>query len=237
MAIQIVNEAVQLGVAVEPADVGLKQTYWRVIEILDLESDDKGDAPHLLLEVQDEYGNPISGARLSVRWQGGEEELTTGEMDEQAPGANFSMWKGQVCAVRALGCPSDGVVNLRTDQPDDPLGPLGSLHSFRVAWQRTVKKVFSHYVLFGAPDDPQTQANLVISLGFILRFKPAFGFKAEEAELAERVTIIGGQGSVPLDVQDRLEEAGCWVHRIEGDSRSVDRVLTELQKSGLSFPE
>ncbi len=39
----------------------------------------------------------------------------------------------------------------------------------------------------------------------------------QEAELAERVTIIGGTSTVSLDDQDRLEEAGCWIHRIEGE--------------------
>lgn len=237
MATRKVNEAEAYGVSIEPADVGLGESYWRAVGVRHLTPAENGGNHHIYMDLLGEYGESLSGSILRVTWDGGEEEVITEDKGPEEPAANLPMWKGQICSVQALDLPCDRVLNLHTEHPDEEGGNTLYHHSFHIVWQRAIKKIFNHYVLFGAADDPQTQANLVIALGYILRYKPAFGFKVEEAELAERVTIIGGAGAVSFDAQDRLEDAGCWVHRIDGDSRAIDRVLTELQKSGAPFPD
>ena len=237
MATRKTNEAEAYGVSIEPADVGLGESYWRIVTVRHLTPEENRGKHHIFMDFLGDYGEPISGPRLRVTWEGGEETVVSEDKGPSEPAANFPIWKGQICNVEVLDLPSDHVSNLHTEHPDEGGGNTLYHHSFHVVWQRAVKKVFNHYVLFGPADDPQTQANLVIALGYILRYKPAFGFKTEEAELADRVTIIGGVNAVSFDAQDRLEEAGCWVYRIEGDSRAIDRVLTDLQKSGAPFPD
>lgn len=235
--VQPVNDAESYGVRIAPADVGLGETYWRVMRVHHLTPAENRGNHHLYLDVLDEYGQPAVGTRLRIAWEGGEEELEIEPTAPGEPGAAFPLGQGQVCTVEVLGLPSDRVLNLHTEHPDEDAGNSLYHHSFYLVWQKAIKKVFAHYVLFGPPDHPQTQANLIIALGYILRFKPAFGFKVEEAALAERVTIIGGPDVIPVEAQERLEEAGCWVYRIEGDSRAIDRVLTDLLKQGIPFPE
>jgi hypothetical protein len=237
MGDQVINDAELYGVSIEPADVGLGKAYWRIKRLHHLTPEENGGNHHIYCDLVSERGEPIVGGTLRVTWPGGAEEVTTQDKEHDQPGANFPISVGQMCAVEALGAPSERAVGLHAEHPDEGAGNTLYHHSFYVVWQRTLKKVFSHYVLFGPPEDSQTQADLIIAMGYILRFKPAFGFKVQEAELAERVTIIGGTEAVSLDDQDVLEEAGCWVHRIEGDSRSVDRVLNELQKGGHPFPQ
>ena len=237
MATRKVNEAESYGVSIEPADVGLGETYWRVVRVHHLTPEENVGNSHICMDLIGEYGEPIIGASVRVTWEGGQEDMITEERGPEEPCASFAMWKGQICGAQVVDLPSDRVLNLHTEHPDEAEGNTLYHHSFHIVWQRTIKKIFSHYVLFGPADDPQTQANMIIALGYILRYKPAFGFKVDEAELADRVTIIGGASAVSYDEQDRLESAGCWVHRIEGDSRAIDRVLSELQKSGAPFPD
>ncbi|MBC7242571.1 MAG: hypothetical protein H5T60_09015 [Anaerolineae bacterium] len=235
--VQPVNDAESYGVRIAPAEVGLGETYWRVTRVHHLTPAENRGGHHLFLDVLDEYGQPAVGTRLRIAWEGGEEELEIEPTAPGEPGAVFPLGQGQVCSVEVLGLPSDRVLHLHTEHPDEEAGNSLYHHSFYLVWQKAIKKVFAYYVLFGPPDHPQTQANLIIALGYILRFKPAFGFKVEEAALAERVTIIGGPDVIPVEAQERLEEAGCWVYRIEGDSRAIDRVLTDLLKQGILFPE
>jgi hypothetical protein len=224
------------GVTVEPAEVALGQTYWRMTEVHHLTPQENRGNHHLFLKASDEYGQPVPGARVRVSWDGGQEDVLLDEPGDEAE-TGFPMSKGHVYSVQAIGLPADLVSGLHVEHPDEGAGNMLYRHSFRLSWQRVTKKVFSHYVMFGPPEDGATQANMIIALGYILKFKPAFGFKIEEAALADRVTIIGGVEQIPYEVQDQLEEAGCWVHRIEGDSRAIDRVLTDLQRRGVPFPQ
>jgi len=236
MANPELNEMETLGVKIEPARVGLGETYWRVVGVHPLLTLDEGGETgrrFLAASALDEHGKAILGARLRVAWPGGEEIIAAPAEKGAIQEVNFTLAPGRTYTLEPADVPGERVIGLS----DELLGDQSeeSSNAIRVVWQRAVKKIFAHYVLFGSAQDPQTRANMIIALGYILRFKPAFGFRVEEAELAERVTIIGGPGSVSFDVQERLEAAGCWVYRIEGDGRAIDRVLGELQKSGQPF--
>jgi len=232
MANSELENAAALGVKIEPAHVSLGDTFWRIVRVRALAPEDVGGEGErqAYAGVVDEHNKTIWGARLRVSWPGGEGIIATPAEKGEVTQACFTLLPGRVYAIEPADAPGERVSGLVGDNA----GAAGP-DRIEVIWQRAIKKIFPHYVLFGAAQDPQTQANLIIALGYLLRFKPAFGFRVEEAELAERVTIIGGAGSVPFDVQDRLDAAGCWVYRIEGDGRAIDRILGDLQKSGQPF--
>ncbi|MGB3219559.1 MAG: N-acetylmuramoyl-L-alanine amidase [Anaerolineae bacterium] len=71
---------------------------------------------------------------------------------------------------------------------------------------------------------------------YIARFEPTVGFSPDEAKLADYVTIIGGPGGTPGDVDDKLRAAGVKVERIAGaDFTDTKRQLDSLAESGRRF--
>jgi septal ring factor EnvC (AmiA/AmiB activator) len=71
---------------------------------------------------------------------------------------------------------------------------------------------------------------------YIARFNPTVGFSLDEAKLAEYVTIVGGPGGTPGDVDDKLRAAGVKVERIAGaDFADTKRQLDSLADSGRRF--
>ncbi len=226
-----------LGVKIEPAHVSLGATFWRITQVRPLVAEENGGASErrVCASMVDERGKPAWGTRLRISWPGGEGIIALPTDKDEAPEACFTLAPGRVFAVEPADAPGERASGLVDETiagaAEGDASPAGVL----ITWQRAIKKIFAHYVLFGAAQDAHTQANVIIALSYLLSFKPAFGFRVEEAELAERVTIIGGAGSVSFDTQERLEAAGCWVYRIEGDSRAIDRILGDLQKSGRPF--
>ena len=66
--------------------------------------------------------------------------------------------------------------------------------------------------------------------------KPTVGFSPDEAKLADYVTIIGGPGGTPGDVDDKLRAVGVKVERIAGaDFTDTKRQLDSLAESGRRF--
>lgn len=219
-----------LGIEVLPAEVSLGESYWRVTRLQSLSQADDPGEPRLYVDLLNEFGQPALGERIRVEFEDGVQEYEVQVALAGEPGIIVPLSGRRMQRVAlAGGVPTDAVVIAR--EGSSPAG----IHSLYLIWQQTLKKVFDHYVLFGPPDSPQTHANLIIALGYILRFKPAFGFKVEEAVLAERVTIIGGPEVISPEVQERLEDAGCWIQRIAGDSRAIDRVLSQLQERGIPY--
>lgn len=96
-------------------------------------------------------------------------------------------------------------------------------------------KVLYHYLLFGPPSAPGTQTNLLLAQGYILRFSPTVGFRAEEATNAQYVTIVGDREAVSAADEERLKEAGCEVERLEGDSYTLERTFSALVEMGTRF--
>ncbi|NLE77343.1 MAG: hypothetical protein GX605_11410, partial [Chloroflexi bacterium] len=98
-------------------------------------------------------------------------------------------------------------------------------------------KTILHYVLFGPPERPETQADLCMAVGYLLRFAPTFGFSPDEALHADLVAIVGGEEAVSAAAEEHLRAAGCRVFRVAGASREVDARLTELEERGTPFPD
>jgi hypothetical protein len=50
----------------------------------------------------------------------------------------------------------------------------------------------------------------------VKKHQPTIGFSIKEARQAERVTVIGGNGTYPKNEINQLRNAGCIVQQIEG---------------------
>ncbi len=141
-----VNDAQAYGVAIVPATVTPGEWYWQVVRVHHLTPAENGGNHHVYLDILDPalaqeanlQGARAFGACARVTWDGGEQLVTVDKpLDE--PGANFPMWKWQICAVEALGLPgqelpSDRVTGLQTGHPDEAPGNTLFHHSFNVTF-------------------------------------------------------------------------------------------------------
>ena len=74
------------------------------------------------------------------------------------------------------------------------------------------------------------------ALDYISKFPVTIGFSADEAKLAKYVTIVGGSGGVPAEVDDKLRAAGCKVDRLAGQTeRDTRRMLKEMAAQNKRF--
>jgi len=81
------------------------------------------------------------------------------------------------------------------------------------------------YVLLGLPDAVGTRTSLLLSVEYLLAVQPIFGFRPEEAAIAERVLIVGDSGAVSAATEADLLASGCEVVRVEGDSHNMEQLL------------
>jgi drug/metabolite transporter (DMT)-like permease len=138
-----VNDAVAYGVEVQPVQVEKGQRYWKVIKVYHLSPVENHANHNVYVDLLDEDGNRVYGAKARATWQGGQGEVTI-DKPENEPGTNLPLWKHQVVAIEGVGLPSDKVLNLHSGHPDEPGPPAwGNTlfhHSFYVAFQRTIKE-------------------------------------------------------------------------------------------------
>jgi len=99
------------------------------------------------------------------------------------------------------------------------------------------EKAISHYVLFGPPGMAEVSADIILAMDYLLHFSLTWGFSVEEALKARYVTIIGDLSRVSAEDEARLENAGCKVQRIQGDSYAVQQALNQLIKANRPFQE
>ncbi|HEY84741.1 MAG TPA: hypothetical protein G4N96_06485 [Chloroflexi bacterium] len=98
-------------------------------------------------------------------------------------------------------------------------------------------KIIYHYMLFWHHEAGNwADIDFVSAIDYIGAFAPTVGFSVEEAEHAQHVTIIGGPGGVPAEVDDTLRAAGCQVQRLAGkDEAETNQMMYELIASGKPF--
>jgi hypothetical protein len=147
-----VNDAAAYGVETQPAHVEKGQPYWKVIKVHHLSPVENHGNHNLYVDLLDEDGNRIYGAKARMTWQGGQGEATI-DKPENEPGTNFPLWKNQVGTVEGVGLPSDKAINLHSGHPDE-IGPpaWGNTlfhHSFYVVFQRTIKADLSNSIIEG----------------------------------------------------------------------------------------
>ena len=104
------------------------------------------------------------------------------------------------------------------------------------ATEPSAEKPLYHYMLFWARNGEWAEADWLNAQNYVGAFRPAAGFSADEATLAQYVTIVGGPAGVPKNVEAQLKAAGCQVDRIEGkDEAETKKMLDELALAGKRF--
>jgi hypothetical protein len=94
---------------------------------------------------------------------------------------------------------------------------------------------FAHYTLFGPATQPAAQVNLLLAQDFLLAFAPTFGFSADEAALAARVTLIGDTSAISAETEARLAAGGAQVQRIAGSVDEIAAALAQRVARGRAF--
>lgn len=84
-----------------------------------------------------------------------------------------------------------------------------------------------HYLLLPAFDWGVAEWYLEVARPFIVKHKPAVGFSIEEASLAKKVTIVGGDKFFNPEAVAHLRSIGCKVEQISGDGTSIATLLAE----------
>lgn len=85
----------------------------------------------------------------------------------------------------------------------------------------------AHYLLLPTYEWGVADWHLDVIRPFIRKYQPTVGFSMEEAILAKKVTVIGGEKSFSAEVTATLREAGCLVDQIIGDGTSIATQLIE----------
>jgi hypothetical protein len=99
-------------------------------------------------------------------------------------------------------------------------------------------KSVRHYMLFWQRSypGPLARQDLVNSINYIVRFRPAIGFSLNDARNAEYVTIVGSEAGISAAEEKSLQNSGCKVERIAGrDEEETSRMLSELANLGRRF--
>jgi hypothetical protein len=128
-------------VTVEEARVAPGAEYWRAIRIYHLAPHENNGRHHIFLDALSPEGQRERNSEAQITWEGGQQTVALDKPDNE-PGANFPMWKWQICSVRMVGLPSDTIHGLRTNHADEP-NPDGSTsgntlfhHSFLIEFQK-----------------------------------------------------------------------------------------------------
>ncbi len=101
---------------------------------------------------------------------------------------------------------------LRTLQPARPIAPKAA---------PTADHPIAHYLLLPTYDWGVADFHLQVIRPFVQKHRPTIGFSVEEARLAARVTVLGGEREFPPAVLESLRAAGCQVERIQGDGTEI----------------
>lgn len=158
------NQAERYGVRLAPATAGAGETYWQAASVRHLLPEENRGRHNVYVDVLDGAGQRLRNPALRIgwTWEGRQphEPADPKPLDkpENEPAGNVDIFRGQHTEVwiQGDGLPSDHVLNLHSDHPDEP-GPGGELwnsighHSFHVVFQRTRKETGENG---GAPPPP-----------------------------------------------------------------------------------
>jgi len=86
----------------------------------------------------------------------------------------------------------------------------------------------AHYLLLPLHDWGAVEWHLEVARPYILRHHPTVGYSLDEARLAQRVTVIGGEQIFPEALLEDLRRHGCQVTRIAGDGTEIATQLASL---------
>jgi len=152
--------------------------------------------------------------------------------DEARISANPAIPREVVCAAfwllaAAEGSPAEPFAWYNTD------GEARTQVETLRAWRARAKvnqlgaNRIKHYLLLPAYDWGVDEVHLEAIRPFIRKYRPTIGFSADEAVLADCVTVIGDEQVYPEEALNRLRQAGCRVERIQGDGTTIASLLAE----------
>lgn len=84
-----------------------------------------------------------------------------------------------------------------------------------------------HYLLLPQYEWGVAEFHLDASRPFVQKYHPTLGFSIQEAFLAKKITVVGGETSFPEELLDQMRQNGCLVERISGDGTSIATQLAE----------
>lgn len=84
-----------------------------------------------------------------------------------------------------------------------------------------------HYLLLPSYEWGVADWHLEVTRPFIIRNHPTVGYSIEEALLAKKVTVIGGDQDFAPDKISHLRNSGCEVEQISGDGTSIASILAQ----------
>lgn len=84
-----------------------------------------------------------------------------------------------------------------------------------------------HYLLLPQYEWGIADFHLDAARPFILKHHPTVGFSIQEALLARKITVVGGESSFPEELLDQMRLNGSIVDRISGDGTSIATQLAE----------
>lgn len=91
--------------------------------------------------------------------------------------------------------------------------------------QEQLPHPIDHYLLLPRYEWGVADWHLEVTRPFVLRHHPTVGYSLEEAILAKKVTVIGGDQDFPPESIAHLRNAGCDVEQISGDGTSIATTL------------
>jgi hypothetical protein len=245
---EVVNDATSYGVQIQPADVAAGAWHWQAVRVHHLTPQENGGNHHIYMDARDPAsgggadGVRVNGARLRITWDGGE-QIVTVDKPANEPGANFPMWKWQVCAVTCLGLsgqelPSDRVTGLHTGHPDEAAGNTLFHHSFHVTFVKTkaAERVYTDSVIYGVIHNGAGRTAVLLKDGKEVARKglgvdEAYRFAGlaageyvvmlEGTDLRSATTRMNGRDQVQIDLTLTLKKSAIKGRVRNGAGRTV----------------
>ncbi|NOZ29094.1 MAG: carboxypeptidase regulatory-like domain-containing protein [Chloroflexi bacterium] len=165
-------------------------------------------------EVLDADGAPVSGRKVMLY-----RDIWVGE-DVTDPQGRYT-FTGLLAGEYMISLEGVGVIH--RDVKLDGRNRVELSYRLSAAGGKTLPL----YLLFGAPDDPDTRTGLLLAQPYVAASRAVAGFSLQEAMSAQRVTIIGGEDAVSAEDEHALREAGCVVERLAGDLYEIEQALKE----------
>jgi hypothetical protein len=117
---------------------------------------------------------------------------------------------------------------IHTDIDDEPFSnKYEKTDPIKPSSATTVSQPIEHYLLLPVYEWGIADWHLDVTRPFILKYKPTVGFSIQEAALAKKVTVIGGEKAFSEEEINQLRASGCVVDQISGDGTSIATQLLE----------
>jgi hypothetical protein len=85
-----------------------------------------------------------------------------------------------------------------------------------------------HYLLLPSYQWGISDYHLDVIRPFVKKHQPTIGFCLDEAQNAQRVTVIGGEACFPEASLNQLRAAGAIVQRIDEDGTDIASLLAKI---------